>query len=347
MQGGNIRWTIRINYGKSTLTSLAIKREYDSLHHRNAKISMTETTTIPPGKPFTLIQSWMMAIRPRTLPASAAGVVTGVALAILDGSFKILPALAALGVGLLLQISSNLANDVFDFEHGTDTPDRLGPIRVTQAGILSARQVKIGLITVIVLAALLGLYLVTVAGWPVILIGAAAIASAILYTGGPFPLGYHGLGDLFVFLFFGLAAVAGTFYVQALTVVPGVWWMAIAIGLLVVNLLVVNNLRDIPTDQKGGKRTLAVLIGVKWTRTEYLILQIIAYLLIPLLIWINLIPLWSILTWLSIPYAIKLSNGVFTRSGKALNPILGGTSKLALYFGLLFLLGVLIFRFTN
>lgn len=308
---------------------------------------MAETTSIPSGKPLSLIQSWIMAIRPRTLPASAAGVVTGIALAVLDGSFKIWPALAALGVGLLLQISSNLANDVFDFEHGTDTPERLGPIRVTQAGILSARQVKIGLIIVIFLAVLLGIYLVIVAGWPVILIGGTAIVSAILYTGGPFPLGYHGLGDLFVFLFFGLAAVVGTYYVQALTVIPGVWWMAIAIGLLVVNLLVVNNLRDIPTDQKGGKRTLAVLIGVKWTRAEYLILQINAYLLIPFLIWMNQIPLWSILTWLSIPYAIKLTSGVFTRTGRTLNPILGGTSKLSLYFGLLFLLGVLLHRLIH
>ncbi len=308
---------------------------------------MTESSTLPSGKPLTLIQSWMMAIRPRTLPVSVAGVVTGVGLAVLDDSFTIWPALAALGVGLLLQISSNLANDVFDFEHGTDTPERLGPIRVTQAGILSARQVKIGLIFVLILASLLGFYLTTVAGWPVLFIGVAAIASAILYTGGPFPLGYHGLGDLFVFLFFGLAAVAGTYYVQAQTVASTVWWMAIAIGLLVVNLLVVNNLRDIPTDQKGGKRTLAVLIGVRWTRIEYLILQIIAYLIIPLLIWMDLIPLWSILTWLSIPFAIQLTKGVFTLSGKALNPILAGTSKLALFFGLLFLLGVLVYRLLN
>ncbi len=287
----------------------------------------------------------MLAIRPRTLPASAAGVVTGVALAILDGSFQIWPALAALAVGLLLQISSNLANDVFDFEHGTDTPERLGPTRVTQAGILTARQVKTGLAVVIFLAVILGVYLTTIAGWPVILIGLAAIVSAILYTGGPYPLGYHGLGDLFVFLFFGLAAVMGTYYVQALTLLPAVGWMAIAIGLLVVNLLVVNNLRDIPTDRKGGKRTLAVLIGVRWTRIEYLVLQILAYLIIPALIWLRLIPVWTILTWLSIPYAVQLTRGVFTRSGKALNPILAGTSRLALIFALLFLTGVLVFRF--
>jgi 1,4-dihydroxy-2-naphthoate octaprenyltransferase len=291
-------------------------------------------------KTLTMIQSWWMAIRPRTLPVSVAGVITGVALAIHQGEFKWAPALAALLVGILLQISSNLANDVFDYEHGTDTSERLGPTRVTQAGILTPRQVKTGLAVVIGLAVILGIYLTIVAGWPVIVIGVAAIASAVLYTAGPYPLGYYGFGDLFVFLFFGLAAVAGTFYMQAGEVIPSVWGMAVVIGLLVVNLLVVNNLRDIPTDQKTGKRTLAVRIGVNGSRIEYLTLQIIAYLLIPAFILLNWIPVWALITWLSIPYAYQMTKGVFTLSGKALNPILAGTSKLAFYVGVLFLIAI-------
>lgn len=291
-------------------------------------------------KPLTAIQSWWMAIRPRTLPVSVAGVITGIALAIHQGEFKWEPAFAALLVGILLQISSNLANDVFDYEHGTDTSERLGPTRVTQAGILTPRQVKTGLAIVIGLAVILGIYLTMIAGWLVILIGLAAIVSAILYTAGPYPLGYYGFGDLFVFLFFGLAAVAGTYYVQAGEVVPSVWGMAVVIGLLVVNLLVVNNLRDIPTDQKTGKRTLAVRIGVRGSRIEYLSLQIIAYLLIPFFILLNWIPVWSMITWLSIPYAYRMTRGVFTQSGKALNPILAGTSKLAFYVGILFLIAI-------
>lgn len=292
--------------------------------------------------PQTLFQSWWMAIRPRTLYVSIAGVVTGIALAIWDGVSKPGPALAALGVGILLQIASNLANDVFDYEHGTDTPERLGPTRVTQAGILSPRQVKAGLAVVVGLAVLIGIYLTVVAGWPVILIGTAAIVSAILYTAGPYPLGYYGFGDLFVFLFFGLAAVAGTYFIQALQTTPAVWGMAVVIGLLVVNLLVVNNLRDIPTDTKTGKRTLAVRIGVRGSQIEYLVLQVISYLLIPVFILLGWIPALSFLTWLTIPYAYRMTKGVFTRSGKALNPILAGTSKLAFYVGILFLAGIVV-----
>ncbi|MFM8426495.1 MAG: 1,4-dihydroxy-2-naphthoate octaprenyltransferase, partial [Chloroflexota bacterium] len=160
------------------------------------------------------IQTWWLAIRPRTLPAAASGVAMGCALAWYDGSFQLLPALACLLIALLLQIGSNVANDVFDFERGADTAERLGPVRVTQAGFLTPTQVKRGMVVIFGLAAMLGLYLAALRGWTVIWLGAAAILSAVAYTGGPYPLGYHGLGDVFVFLFFGLAAVAGTYFVQ-------------------------------------------------------------------------------------------------------------------------------------
>lgn len=287
-------------------------------------------------------KKWWLAIRPRTLPASIAGVVTGIAVAIHDGMFKPWPALAALGVGVLLQIASNLANDVFDYEKGTDTPDRLGPTRVTLAGMLSPRQVKIGLGVVVGLAVLLGSYLAWVTGWPVILIGLAAIASAILYTGGPFPLGYYGLGDIFVFIFFGLAAVTGTYYVQAGFVSTAAWCMAVPIGLLVVNLLVVNNLRDIPTDRKAGKFTMAILLGERGSRIEYILLQVISFGMIPVLVWIRILPVWALVSWLTIPMAIKAARIVLCQTGKQLNPALAGTSKLAMYFGIFFLVGILI-----
>ena len=162
-----------------------------------------------------LFQIWWLAIRPRTLPAAASGVVMGCALAWHDDVFQWLPALAALLIALLLQIGSNVANDVFDFERGADTAERMGPLRVTQAGLLTPAQVKRGLFVIFVFAAMLGLYLAALRGWTVVWIGVAAMISAVAYTGGPFPLGYHGLGDIFVFIFFGLAAVAGTYFVQA------------------------------------------------------------------------------------------------------------------------------------
>src|SRR5215211_3274207 len=232
----------------------------------------------------------MLAIRPRTLPAAAAGVIMGSALAWRDGFFRLDAALACLLSALLLQIGSNLANDVFDFERGTDTPERVGPVRVTQAGLLRPSQVKAGMIVVFALAAVFGLYLAWLGGWPIILIGVAAILSAIAYTGGPFPLGYYGLGDLFVFIFFGLASVAGTYYVQAKSISAAAWWMAIPPGLIITAILVVNNLRDLENDRKAGKHTLAVLLGERASKTQYLICMVIAYLVLPLAAGLGVIP---------------------------------------------------------
>jgi 1,4-dihydroxy-2-naphthoate octaprenyltransferase len=292
-------------------------------------------------KELTKWQVWWLAARPKTLPAAVSGVVAGTALAVRDGQFRLGPALAALLVGLLLQIGSNLANDVFDYERGADTPGRLGPLRVTQAGLLSPKQVKLGMGVVFGLAALLGLYLTWQAGWPVLLIGLAAILSAILYTGGPFAYGYYGLGDLFVFLFFGLAAVAGTYYVQARTVSQAAWWTAVPIGLLVVNILVVNNLRDIENDRAVGKQTLAVRLGVRGTRWQYTLLLALTYLLVPILILGGILPWGALLTWLSIPLAVSLVRKVWTIQGRPLNSALAGSGQLAFVFSLLFFLGML------
>jgi 1,4-dihydroxy-2-naphthoate octaprenyltransferase len=290
------------------------------------------------------LQAWGLAIRPRTLPAAAAGVVMGSALAWHDGFFRMDAALACLFAALLLQIGSNLANDVFDFERGADTPERLGPTRVTQAGLLTPKQVKIGMGVVFALAALLGLYLAWLGGLPIIIIGVAAIISAIAYTGGPFPLGYHGLGDIFVFIFFGIAAVAGTYYLQAGSVSAAAWWMAIPPGLIITAILVVNNLRDIDNDRKGGKHTLAVRMGEHATKIQYLICMVIAYLILPVAAWMGIVSWFSLLAWLSLPIAYKATKVVLTQKGRPLNAALARTGQTALAFSVLFWVGMLLVK---
>lgn len=293
-------------------------------------------------QPLSRWQVWMLAARPKTLPAAASGVVAGTALALRDGYFRLGPALAALLVALLLQIGSNLANDVYDYERGADAGERHGPMRVTQAQLLTPDQVKIGMWMVFGLSALLGLYLAFVAGWVVILIGLAAIFSAIAYTGGPFPLGYYGLGDLFVFIFFGLAAVAGTYFVQAGSVSPQAWWMSLPIGWLIVDILVVNNLRDIHADRAAGKHTLAVRFGEQGTRVQYIVLLVASYLLLPILAFFGTLPWLCLLAWLSLPLAWRTLQVVLRRAGPSLNEALAGTGQTTLVYSLLFLIGILL-----
>ena len=276
-----------------------------------------------------------MAARPRTLPAAAAPVVAGVAIAAADGVFQPLAALAALLAALLLQIGANFANDVFDYHRGADTAERLGPTRVTQAGLLSPRQVLAGMWFVFGLAAVLGLYLIWSAGWPVLWIGVFSILAAIAYSGGPLPFGYYGLGDLVVFIFFGPVAVAGTYFVQAGSVSMSAWFASIPIGLLITAILVVNNLRDIHTDAASGKHTLAVRVGEKVTRWEYLLCLGTAYLSVAVMVTINLAPIGALLICLSLPFAERVRRIVFTQTGRALNPALGMTGQLALLFALL------------
>ena len=286
-------------------------------------------------------EAWILAIRPKTLPAAAASVVMGSAIAFVDGQFDFWPALAALSGSLLLQIISNVANDLYDFKRGADAGERLGPIRVTQAGLLTPDQVQRGLYMLIGLALVIGIYLVFQAGWPILVLGLAAILSAIAYTGGPFPLAYHGLGDLFVFLFFGLAATAGTYFVQVGSVTPLVWWMACAMGCLIVAILVVNNLRDIDSDRSAGKRTLAVLLGANGARLEYVLCILGAY-TIPLLTWaFGMTPIWGWLMFLSAPIAWRCIKVVFTDSGRALNKALARTGQLGLVYAVLFSIGII------
>jgi 1,4-dihydroxy-2-naphthoate octaprenyltransferase len=292
------------------------------------------------------IQIWLLAARPKTLPAAAVPVIVGTAVAVGEGVFSPGPALAALLGALLIQIGTNFANDVFDYKKGADTTTRLGPMRVTQAGLLSPTQVLAGMWLTFGLAALCGLYLVVIAGWPVVVIGLLSIASGIAYTGGPFPLGYNGLGDLFVFIFFGFVAVCGTYYVQAGTVSAAAYWAAGPVGLLATAILVVNNLRDIATDRAAGKKTLAVRWGVTGAQVEYLVLVGLAYLLPPVMWLAGVSTFWVLLAWLSLPLAWKLIQSIHQDTGQSLNKALAGTARLELIYGLLFSAGLIVARFV-
>jgi 1,4-dihydroxy-2-naphthoate octaprenyltransferase len=284
--------------------------------------------------------AWWLAIRPATLTASAAPVLVGSGAAWADGKFALWPALAALVGASLLQVGANFANDVFDFERGADNADRLGPQRATQQGWITAGQMKRAMWLAFAGATAVGLYLTYVAGWPVLALGLLSIAAAYLYTGGPKPYGYLGLGDLAVFVFFGFGAVAGTYYVQAHSVSPLAWLAAIPIGALATAILVVNNLRDIETDARAGKYTLAVRLGDGPTRSYYLLLLAIAYLVPAFLWWRGLADAWVMLAWLSLPLALQLASRMRRERGLALNGCLVQTARLEVVFGVLLAIGL-------
>lgn len=284
-----------------------------------------------------------MAIRPKTLPAAVSPVLVGIAMAIADGVFAALPAFAAMIGALLIQIGTNLANDYFDYVKGADTIGRKGPTRVAQSGLISLPRLRLAIVSTFTLASLVGLYLVLVGGWPILAVGVASLVSALAYTGGPFPIGYHGLGDLFVFLFFGLAAVCGVYYVQALTLTPAIVLAAVPVGTLTVAILVINNLRDMETDRQTGKRTLAVIIGTRGTRLEYVLLLTVAYAIPAVLLISGWASAWVLLPWLTVPLALRLVRTVYgTSEGPALNKALAGTANLDLAYSLLLALGLVL-----
>lgn len=285
---------------------------------------------------------WMLAMRPKTLPAAMGPVIVGTSLAAGDQVFSFGPALAALLAALLLQIGSNLANDVFDFKKGTDTKERTGPLRVTQAGLLTPGQVMKGMWAVFGLAFIIGTYLIWIGGWPVLAIGISSIICAIAYTGGPFPLGYHGLGEVFVFIFFGPVAVCGTYYVQAGSIGTSAWWASIPVGLLITAILVVNNYRDLDQDKKGGKRTVAVRIGPLGTQIEYSLLLIISGAVPPIMWLTNQTSPWILISLFFFPLALPLVKELRTKKGVPLNATLAGTARLSLIYSVLFSLGYLL-----
>lgn len=291
--------------------------------------------------PPSAVRAWWLAIRPKTLSAAVAPVLVGTALAAHDGRFAPLPALAALLGALLIQIGTNLANDVLDFHRGADDGARLGPTRVTQAGLLSPGRVGAGAALCFGAAAAIGLYLTARAGLPILAVGAAAIVSGVLYTAGPYPLAYVGLGDLFVLVFFGLAAVAGTYYVQALGVTPEALLLGVAVGALAVAILNVNNLRDIDTDRGVGKRTLAVRLGVRTTRRYLAVVVTAAFVLPVAMVALGALPLPALLVLAAAPGGWRLIRGILAGTeGRALNPLLGATARLQVLHALLLSLGL-------
>ena len=286
---------------------------------------------------------WLVAARPRTLPAAIAPVLVGTALAIAEGTFRALAFVCALIGSIFIQIGTNLANDYSDARRGADTEDRLGPVRVTAGGLMPPRTVLLGVYVAFGIAVLAGVYLIATTSWVLLLVGLASIAAGVLYTGGPRPYGYEGLGELFVFLFFGVVAVVGSYYVQT----KGLRWEAfvasVPVGLLAAAILLVNNIRDADTDRRAGKRTLAVRLGRDGARALFVGCVVLAYLTVPLLaIFGRDISALVLLALLSLPLAVPLVRVVRERvDGPALNQALAKTGMLLAAFSLLLSIGLL------
>jgi 1,4-dihydroxy-2-naphthoate polyprenyltransferase len=291
------------------------------------------------------LRIWLMAARPRTLPAAIAPVLVGTALAGFGGIFHPLRFVAALLGAVFIQVGTNLSNDYSDARRGADAEDRLGPVRVTAGGLVPPRQVLVATYVSFGLAVLAGIYLIVVAGWLLLVIGAASILAGVLYTGGPRPYGYEGLGELFVFLFFGVVAVAGSFFVQVKHLHWEAFALSVPVGLLAAAILVVNNIRDIDSDRRAAKRTLAVKLGRERTRALFAAVVGLAFLLAPVTWLFGPLHAWVMLSWLALPLALALVRTVRTRTdGPSLNGALAGSGQLQLVFCVLLSAGLLLSR---
>ncbi len=288
---------------------------------------------------------WLMAARPRTLPAAIAPVLVGTALAGFAHVFHPLRFIAALLGAIFIQVGTNLSNDYSDARRGADTEDRLGPVRVTAGGLVPPSQVLLATYVSFGLAVLAGIYLIVVAGWELLLVGAASILAGVLYTGGPRPYGYEGLGEVFVFLFFGIVAVAGSFFVQVKHLSWEAFALAVPVGLLAASILVVNNFRDIETDRRAAKRTLAVRLGRARTRDLFAAIVYGAYVLVPITWLFGPMKPWVLLPWLTLPLATPALRIVRNRTdGPSLNQALAQTGMLELAFCMLLAAGLLLSR---
>ena len=286
---------------------------------------------------------WIVASRPRTLPAAVAPVLVGTALAVSEDHFLALAFVAALLGSVFIQIGTNLANDYSDARRGADTEDRLGPVRVTAGGLMPPRSVLIGTYVAFGVSVLCGAYLAFVAGPEMLAVGAVSIAAGVLYTGGPRPYGYAGLGELFVFLFFGLVAVAGSYYVQAERLTAESLALAVPVGLLAAAVLVVNNVRDLDTDRRAGKRTLAVKLGRRNARGLFVAMIVVSYAVAIAIPALGGLSWWVLLVLGSLPLAPPLARTVVEQSdGPALNGALAATGRLLGVYSSLLALGVLL-----
>jgi 1,4-dihydroxy-2-naphthoate octaprenyltransferase len=289
------------------------------------------------------VRIWLMAARIRTLPAAVAPVLVGTALAGFQGVFHPLRFFAALIGAVFIQVGTNLSNDYSDARRGADTEDRLGPVRVTAGGLVPPRQVLVATYLSFGVAVLAGVYLIVVAGWQLLLVGAASILAGVAYTGGPRPYGYEGLGEAFVFLFFGVVAVAGSYFVQVKHLDWEAFALAVPVGLLAASILVVNNVRDIDTDRRAGKRTLAVRLGRERTRILFASMVYLAYLTAPVTWLFGPLKPWVLLPWLTIPIAAPIVRTVRNRTdGASLNGALAQTGMLQLAFCTLLAAGLLL-----
>ena len=288
---------------------------------------------------------WLMAARPRTLPAAVAPVLVGTALAGYAGVFHWLRFVAALLGAILIQVGTNLSNDYSDARRGADAEDRLGPVRVTAGGLVPPRQVLIATYVTFGLAILVGVYLIVVAGWQLLLVGVASILAGVAYTGGPKPYGYEGLGEVFVFLFFGVVAVAGSYFVQVRSLSWEAFALSVPVGLLAAAILVVNNVRDIDSDRRAGKRTSAVRLGRERTRTLFAAVVYFAFLCTPVTWLFGPLTAWVLLPWLTLGLAVPLVRLVRTHAdGPSLNQALARTGMLQLSFCALLSAGLLLSR---
>ena len=286
------------------------------------------------------VRAWILAARPATLTAAFAPVAVGTACAWRVDAFRWDAALAALAGAFLIQIATNFANDMYDFEKGADTEERLGPVRAAQAGLLTARQLRRGIAVTFALALGVGVYLTWLAGPVVVAIGLSSMAAGLAYTGGPFPLAYNGLGDVFVMVFFGFVAVCGTTFVQALYVPDLAWVAAIPIGVLATAILAVNNVRDFEGDEKAGKRTVVVRFGRKAGVVEYAVLLFLAYVIPVAMLSLRFASPWVCLPLLTLPRGARLLRSVSADRGAVLNRTLAGTAQLLSVYGILFALGI-------
>jgi 1,4-dihydroxy-2-naphthoate octaprenyltransferase len=288
------------------------------------------------------IRSWVIASRPRTLPAAVVPVLVGSAAAASDNKFILLYASIALICSLLIQIGTNFTNDLYDYLKGADNEKRKGPLRVMVNGLISVTEMKTAIVIVFLTAFALGLYLVYTGGYIVFVIGIASILAGIAYTAGPYPLAYNGFGDFFVFVFFGVVGTVGTYFVQAHTLSYLPFLCSIPVGALITNILVVNNYRDIDEDRAANKYTLAVKFGRVFTRYQFIFLLLISF-FIPLILYFGFdFNYWVFLPYLTIPIALRLIKMLYSFEGKELNKTLELTARLSALFGLLLSAGILL-----
>ncbi len=297
---------------------------------------MIDNSDIKPNK----FQSWILAARPKTLPAAVVPVLLGTAVAISDNKFQPLAAFIALICSVLIQVGTNFVNDLYDYLKGSDKKDRVGPARVLASGLISVIEMKVGIFLCFSVTFFLGLYLVYLGGMIILLIGILSIFFGYAYTAGPYPLSYNGLGDVFVFVFFGFVGTIGTYYVQALDVSWVAVLVSIPAGALITNILVVNNYRDIEEDRVNNKKTLAVLFGKRYSRFQYYSSLIISY-AVPIIIYFNykqsiliLLPL------ITLPLALRLVKMMLTYKGNQLNETLALTAKFSALFAILLSIGI-------